>query len=228
MDVGVDEPRHDDAPAGVDMGCALCLQRGVLDRPDPAFLDQDRGMLAIAALGEIEQLRLSERRLELRGGDPAAWARLSIERDPSVAEQFDNGMALCGRTLRPVGDARLTGREPTRSYRNVHPRGQVGQRRAAARLEFAVEHVEGLEVDEVTDLVELIPDHPAPGTDVRSYPFGDPGESADAPAALPRVGLHAQRERDSGKPGVLLDREILIIDLTDGKGRGGGSQGDGI
>jgi phosphate transport system permease protein len=33
---------------------------------------------------EIEQLRLSERRLELRGGDPAALARLSIEREDAL------------------------------------------------------------------------------------------------------------------------------------------------
>ena len=37
--------------------------------------------------------------------------RLSIVEDPSVREAFSNGVARCGRTLRPFGELKLTGRE---------------------------------------------------------------------------------------------------------------------
>jgi len=37
--------------------------------------------------------------------------RLFIERDPTITEVFHNGVVLCGDTLRPVGETKLTGRE---------------------------------------------------------------------------------------------------------------------
>ncbi len=37
--------------------------------------------------------------------------RLFVEEDRSVTERFDNGVVLCGDTLRPIGESRLTGRE---------------------------------------------------------------------------------------------------------------------
>jgi len=37
--------------------------------------------------------------------------RLSLVDNPDSTELFDNGIALCGRRLRPVGEAQLTGRE---------------------------------------------------------------------------------------------------------------------
>jgi phosphate transport system permease protein len=78
------------------------LRRGdeVLARGEPAWpafrelhTRKLRELAAIRALEkgrigdvnwEIEQLRLSERRLELRGGDPAALAQLSIEREDAL------------------------------------------------------------------------------------------------------------------------------------------------
>jgi superfamily II DNA or RNA helicase len=37
--------------------------------------------------------------------------RLSVALDPSISETFQNGVALCGDVLRPVGESGLTGRE---------------------------------------------------------------------------------------------------------------------
>ncbi len=43
--------------------------------------------------------------------DQGEGFRLRVEDDPDVREVFDNGIVLCGDTLRPVGEQRLTGRE---------------------------------------------------------------------------------------------------------------------
>ena len=46
--------------------------------------------------------------------------RLSVEPDPSITETFQNGVALCGDVLRPVGESGLTGRELAELPRGKH------------------------------------------------------------------------------------------------------------
>jgi len=46
--------------------------------------------------------------------------RLSVEPDPSITETFQNGVALCGDVLRPVGESGLSGRELAELPRGKH------------------------------------------------------------------------------------------------------------
>jgi superfamily II DNA or RNA helicase len=43
--------------------------------------------------------------------DDGEGFRLFVERDPTITEVFHNGVVLCGDTLRPIGESKLTGRE---------------------------------------------------------------------------------------------------------------------
>ncbi len=47
----------------------------------------------------------------VRVEDQGDGFRVRLVANPSVTESFANGVALCGRTLRPVGEPKLTGRE---------------------------------------------------------------------------------------------------------------------
>jgi superfamily II DNA or RNA helicase len=63
--------------------------------------------------------------------------RLSVERDPSISETFEVGVALCGKALRPLRESRLSGRE-----REDLPRGRYYPPERA--LELATEVIPDL------------------------------------------------------------------------------------
>jgi superfamily II DNA or RNA helicase len=52
--------------------------------------------------------------------DEEGGFRLSVAPDPSISETFQNGIALCGDVLRPVGESGLSGRELAELPRGKH------------------------------------------------------------------------------------------------------------
>ena len=74
----------------------------------------------LATLARCSDVRLDGRRIRVDGEpvlprgqlvDHGEGFRLFVEDDSSVTEVFSNGVALCGDTLRPIGESRLSGRE---------------------------------------------------------------------------------------------------------------------
>jgi len=83
-------------------------------------LGRENAPRVVAALAECSDLlldgapvRASAELLVPHGclEDDGDGFRLSVKPDPSITETFQNGVALCGDLLRPVGESGLTGRE---------------------------------------------------------------------------------------------------------------------
>jgi superfamily II DNA or RNA helicase len=98
-----------------DLGVDLCLGTH-RDAPVP------RGLVPrlLARLAGLTDIQLDGQVVQVSAEPvlPAVWVedqgdgfRLTLRDDPAVSERFQNGFALCGDVLRPVGDAALSGRE---------------------------------------------------------------------------------------------------------------------
>ena len=82
-----------------------------------------------ARLARCSDIRLDDRATHVSGDpvlprcvltDQGDGFRLVLEPDPEQTEAFSNGAVLCGDTLRPLGDSRLSGRERHELPRGIH------------------------------------------------------------------------------------------------------------
>lgn len=125
----VDGPRF--VASQADLAAELALgthRRGLLARPVVPRL--------FARLARCEGVRLDGRPVDVspepvlpvaRLEDLGEGFRLSLVENPAVTEAFANGIVLCGDALRPVGEAKLTGRELHELPGGRHfPQGEVG------------------------------------------------------------------------------------------------------
>ena len=98
-----------------------------------------------------------------------------------------------------------------RAHRYVNSREGMGGGCRTVRLEGEVEDVECLNIDEVPDLSESIPDDAGTGADERHPLRWDPGKLADGPSSITEVEPRADRQRHPRERRRLFDREIIEI-----------------
>jgi superfamily II DNA or RNA helicase len=144
--------------------------RGVLPRERvarvlAALAGSDAVRLGGVAVRTSATAVLPVARVEDRGDGFA----ITLEADPSVTETFENGAALCGDLLRPIGDAKLSLREQTELARGWY---------------FSPERTAELVADVLPSLRERLP------VDVRTRRL------PDTTSAPPRPALDVRREGD--------------------------------
>jgi len=94
----------------------------------------------------------------------------------------------------------------------LRARHHLFDERPILRIEGGGEDRVGVEVHEVSLLLEAIAHHPDASTDVRHESARNPGERADRAAGRGEVQLEVRGERNALERGGLLDRLVVVVD----------------
>src|SRR5205807_402115 len=131
-------------------------------------------------------------------------------RKPREIDSIESREIRPERRLRPLIPQFASQRKP-RVECHVSADKTLDGRRPPARIETVVEHARRREVDEVTLLMETVPNGAATGTDVRRVSSGNPRESADGAPRAGQIDLQARGERHTRERRGLLDRLIVVV-----------------